>query len=299
MKKIIQMGPLFIIVAALIWSFDGVLRRSLYALPPAVVVFYEHALGAIILLFFIKHWLPDIRKMTKKEWLAAAAVSLFAGALGTIFYTSALGKVNYIQLSVVVLLQQLQPIWAIIAARLVLKEKITRIFLLWTALALVAAYFITFKDLTVNLATGSGTIVAALLAIGAGVMWGSSTAFSKYFLNTVSFISGTALRFCGAAIFAFLIIVFNGQTSTMTSLSQPQWVALGIITLSTGLVALLIYYYGLKQTPARVSTLCELMWPASAIFIDYFYYHNSLSFTQILGVILLLFVIYKVSPLKK
>ncbi len=299
MKKFIHTGPLFIIIAALIWSFDSVLRRSLYTLPPAVVVFYEHILGGIILLFFIRHWLPNIRHMTKKEWLAVGIVSLFSGALGTIFYTSALGKVNYIQLSVVVLLQQLQPIWAIISARIVLKEKITGKFLLLAALALFAAYLITFKNLTVNLETGSGTIIAALLAISAGIMWGSSTAFSKYFLKKVSFLTGTALRFYAAGFFAFIIILFQGETKALVSVTQPQWTALITITLTTGLVALLIYYYGLKRTPARVSTLCELTWPASAIFIDYFYYKNGLSFTQIIGVALLVFVIYKVSPLKK
>lgn len=299
MKKIIRMGPLFIIVAALMWSFDGVLRRSLYALPPAVVVFYEHLLGALILLFLAKHWFADLRKLTRKEWAAVGIVALFSGALGTIFYTSALGKVNYIQFSVVVLLQQLQPIWAITAAAIVLKEKVDRKFLLWAALGLGAAFMITFKDLQVNFATGGGTITAALLAIGAGFMWGSSTAFSKYFLNKVSFITGTGLRFFITPVFAVIIIMAGGQTSSLFTLTQPQWISLAVITLSTGMVALLIYYYGLKRTPARVSTLCELVWPASAIFIDYFYYHNSLSFTQIAGVILLLLVIYKVSQLKK
>ena len=52
MKKILAFGPLFVIVAALLWSFDGVLRISLYSLPPAVVVFYEHLLGAGIMLLF-------------------------------------------------------------------------------------------------------------------------------------------------------------------------------------------------------------------------------------------------------
>src|SRR3989344_2210171 len=63
MAKVKQFGPLFIIIAALIWSFDGVLRRSLYSLPPAVIVFYEHILGAVILLFLFKHWFPDLKKM--------------------------------------------------------------------------------------------------------------------------------------------------------------------------------------------------------------------------------------------
>jgi drug/metabolite transporter (DMT)-like permease len=51
---------------------------------------------------------------------------LFSGALGTIFYTAALGKVQYVQFSVVVLLQQLQPIWAILMASFLLKEKIEK-----------------------------------------------------------------------------------------------------------------------------------------------------------------------------
>lgn len=237
--------------------------------------------------------------MTKKEWLAIGIVSLFSGALGTIFYTAALGKVNYIQYSVVVLLQQLQPIWAISAAAILLKEKITKQFVLWAILALGAAYAITFKDLSVNLTTGSGTLIAGLLALSAGILWGSSTAISKYVLNKVSFLTATALRFFLAPIFAFLFIIGSNQTQALFTLDTSQWESLLLIVFSTGMVALAIYYYGLKKTPARVTTICELVWPASAIFIDFFYYHKGLSVTQLAGVVVLLFVIYKVSGFKK
>ena len=94
MQKLKNFGPLFVVIAALLWSFDGVLRRGLYSLPPTVVVFYEHLLGLGMLLFLIPKWLPDFKKMTKKEWVAITVVALFSGALGTIFYTAALGKVN-------------------------------------------------------------------------------------------------------------------------------------------------------------------------------------------------------------
>jgi drug/metabolite transporter (DMT)-like permease len=296
MKKLLAFGPLFVIIAALLWSFDGVLRISLYSLPPAVIVFYEHLLGAIILLAFSLKWLPDLKKMTRKEWTAIAVVSLFSGALGTILYTGALGKIQYTQYSVVVLLQQqLQPIWAIGAATILLKEKITKRFLIWAGVALIAAYLISFKDLRVNLTTGSGTAMAAAMAVAAGFMWGTSTAISKYVLNKVSFVTGTALRFFLAPVFALLIVIGSNQTQALTSLTQPQWQTLIIITLSTGLIALLFYYYGLKKTPARITTLCELVWPASAIFIDYFMFKKTLSLTQILGVILLLVAIYNVT----
>lgn len=300
MKKILAFGPLFIIITALLWSFDGLLRISLYSLPPAVIVFYEHFLGIIILLFFSFIWFKDVKKMTKKEWLAIGIVSLFSGALGTIFYTAALQKINYTSYSVVVLLQQqLQPIWAIGTAGILLKEKLSKKFILWAAVALVAAYFTTFKDLQVNLTTGSGTVTAALLAVGAGFMWGSSTAISKFVLKKVHFMTGVAMRYLFAPLFAFLFILGQNQTSSIFAITLSQFWTLLLITFSTGMLALGFYYYGLKRTPARITTLCELVWPASAIFIDYFLYHKTLTPTQIFGVILLIIAIYQVTkPVK-
>lgn len=296
MKKILAFGPLFVIVAALLWSFDGVLRISLYSLPPSVIVFYEHLFGAIVLLFLSFKWIKDIKKMSKKEWLAMGIVALFSGALGTILYTAALGKINYTSYSVVVLLQQqLQPIWAIATAAILLKEKLTKSFLLWAAVALIGAYFISFKEVTVNFATGSGTVTAALFALSAGFMWGSSTAISKFVLNKVSSLTTTAVRFYLAPIFALFFVIGGNQTSALFTLTPGQWGTLLLITFSTGLVALIFYYYGLKKTPARITTLCELVWPASAIVIDYFLYHKSLSITQFFGIFLLLFAIYHVT----
>lgn len=299
-NKLKTFGPLFVVIGALLWSFDGLLRVSLYSLPPAVIVFYEHLLGALILLLISFKWFHDLKKLTRKEWIAMGCVALFSGALGTIFYTSALQYINYTQYSVVVLLQQLQPIWAIGMAAILLKEKITKGFIGWAVLALVAAYFISFKDLQVNLDTGAGTLKAALLALGAGVMWGSSTAISKYVLNKVSFLTGTALRFFLAPVFALLIVIGNNQTSALYTLTTSQWQTLIIITFSTGMLALAVYYYGLKKTPARITTLCELVWPASAIIIDYTYFHRTLSTTQIFGIFLLGIAIYHVTkPLAK
>lgn len=296
MKKILAFGPLFIIITALLWSFDGLLRISLYSLPPAVIVFYEHFLGAIILLLMSFKWFGDLKKMTKKEWLAIGVVSLFSGALGTILYTAALQQINYSSYSVVVLLQQqLQPIWAIATAAILLKEKITKKFVWWALLALGAAYLITFPNLQVNFATGRGTLLAGLFAILAGLMWGSSTAFSKYVLNKVSFLTGVAARYYLAPIFAFFFILGTGTTKALTQITLPQFETLLLITFSTGLVALSFYYYGLKKTPARITTLLELVWPASAIFIDYFLYHKTLTYTQVLGIVILLFAIYQVT----
>jgi drug/metabolite transporter (DMT)-like permease len=299
MKKLLTIGPIFIVFAAFLWALDGLLRISLYSLPPAVVVFYEHVLGFIVLLFVSFKWFKDLKKMTRKEWIAISLVALFSGALGTIFYTAALQKVQFLPFSVVVLLQQqLQPIWVILTSAIILKEKISKKFLGWAALALVAVYFVTFKDLTVNFKTGSETLIAASLAIGAGLVWGSSTAFSKVVLKQVHFLTATAMRFFLAPIFALIFVFAQNQAGALAHVTTAQFEALLAITFSTGMVALVIYYYGLKRTSARVSAICELMFPLTAVFIDYFHFHNSLSITQILGALVLVFTIFQVSKLE-
>ncbi len=288
----------YIVLAALLWSLDGILRRGLYTVSPAIVVFWEHFLGALVLFPFIIKNLKEIRKLNAKEWVSIVVVSLFSGALGTIFYTAALGKVNYIQFSVVVILQQLQPIWAILTAAIVLKEKITKRFIPWAIIAIVASYLVTFKDLKFNFQTGQGTLIAALLALAAGMMWATSTSFSKIVLKKVSFQIATFLRFVIAPIFAFIFVIGLKQTGQIAKLNLGQWESIVAIVFMTGMVAILFYYKGLKKTQAKVSAILELTWPVSAIFIDYFYFKNGLSATQLIGAFLVMLSIYKIAKLK-
>lgn len=299
MKKLLSFGPLFIVIAALLWSVDGLLRVSLYSLPPIVVVFYEHLIGFFLLLPFLFSTHHKLATIRPKVWGAFAWVTLLSSVIGTLFYTAALGQINYIQFSVVVLLQKLQPIFAVFFAWVVLKEKLDSKYFLWFFLAMIGGYLVAFPNVVVNLETGRGTIIAALLAVGAAFSWGSSTAFSRYALLQLPTVLTTGLRFGLAAILSFVLVIMMNQTATLSTLSQQQWVTLLTIALSTGMVALVIYYYGLKRTPVRIATICELVWPLSAVFLDYIYFHRTLTLSQWLGALLLLIAIYNVSLLQK
>jgi drug/metabolite transporter (DMT)-like permease len=58
--------------------------------------------------------------------------------------------------------------------------------------------------------------------------------------------------------------------------------------MSTGAVALFIYYYGLKHLPASHATVYELTWPLSAVFLDWVIRGRMLGFAQMVGAFLLL-----------
>src|SRR3989344_5293884 len=146
-------GPVFIIVAAFLWAFDGLIRQHLYSLPPITIIFFEHLFGLIILFPFVyKYFLQT--KLTSREWWLVVLVSVLSGLFGTLWFTTALVKVNFISISVVFLLQKLQPIFAITTARIFLKERLDKRYIKWALLAILSAYFVTFPNGLVNFKTG-------------------------------------------------------------------------------------------------------------------------------------------------
>lgn len=293
--KHIKYGSAALILAALLFSVDGLLRRHLFMLPPSVIVFYEHLFGALILAPFALNAFKAFKKLTRKQWYAIIGVSFLSGAVGTILYTAALGRVNFIDFSVVVLLQQLNPVFAITAAALLLREPLTNRFLGLAAISLIAAYFVTFPDLKVNLSTGSGTVIAALYAVGAAAAWGTSTAFSKYALKGTSTLHITAARFAITPIFAMVFVLLSGSTASLGSITMSQFKYLVAITFSTGMVALLIYYFGLKRVLASRAALLELAWPLSAVIVGYIWLDQGFTFTQGIGAIVLTGAIYLIA----
>jgi len=207
MSKLKFLGPLFIIIAATLWALDGVvLRPNLYALPVPLVVFIEHGLAFLIMLPFLIKEFKEVKKLKLGDWGAFFWVAIFGGALGTMFITKALFYVDFVNLSVVVLIQKLQPIFALLLAGLILKEKLPKKFFTWASVAIIAIYFVTFPDFVPNFSTGDKTLIAALFSLGAAFAWGSSTVFSKRALKQVSFRLGTYLRF-GLTTIIMLVIV--------------------------------------------------------------------------------------------
>lgn len=300
MKKYLSIGPVLIFIAAVLWAVDGILRRSLYSLPPVTIVFFEHLIGAVIIFpFFWKSWKDNKETLTKREVWSVLLVAFLSGLVGTLLFTAALQKVYFISFSVVYLLQKLQPVFTMGVAAAVLKEKITKQYLVWALLAIVAAYFVTFKNGFVDLSAGSGPVIAALLALGAAIAWASSTAFSRYALINHSNTFITGLRFITTVPMALIAVYALSAQDSLIALSRNQFLILIAIALTTGMVALWIYYKGLKVTEAKISAIVELAFPLTAVLIGIFLYHDVLVWTQYLSAAVLLFAVYKVSGLNK
>ena len=285
MKK--YLPYLSIITAAFLWSIDAYIRQSLFLLSPLLIITIEHGIGSIIFLpSIVKNW-DKIINITKKGWLSILGVSFLGGVLGTYFYTKALGYTGYIELSIVVLLQKFQPLFAISLATIILKEKITKRFIILSIIAVIGGYLVTFGLDPIKL-WNNNNMVAAFYAILAALCWGSSTVLGKYILKNLSFSLVTALRLLLTTVFGIIIIISIKINLLYSAISIQQWQAIFLIVFTTGTLALFIYYYGLKNIPASHATIFELFWPLSAVLIDWVINEKTLSVVQLTGSIMLL-----------
>jgi drug/metabolite transporter (DMT)-like permease len=286
-------------LAATLWAVDGiVLRPFLFNLPVPLVVFIETTIVAIILTPFFYNNFHIIKNLHYKDWIAFVGVAFFGGALGTMAITRALFFVNYVNLSIVIFIQKLQPVFAISLAAIVLKEKLNKEFIIWATTAIIGAYIITFGFNLPLMDTGDKTAIAALFALTAAFSFGFSTVLSKRALRNIGFQLGTYLRFSITSLIMLIIILFTKDFNYITNISANQFLVFLIIAFSTGGPAIFLYYYGLKKISASVATICELSFPLSAVILEYFVHGKILSPVQWIGAIILLFSIIKVSGIE-
>ncbi len=298
MIKMNRIAPLFVIVAAAIWGIDGIiLRPALYGLPVPVVVFVESVLITILLIPVLIRHRSELSALKRNDWLAFISVAVFGGVIGTMSITRALFFVNYVNLSVVVLIQKLQPVIAIMLAAIMLKEKPSKRFFLWAGLAVAGAYLMTFGFHSPDFA-GEKTLEAVMFSLLAVIGFGSSTVFSKRALRNVSYEMGTYLRFALTALVMFFVILITQNIPHIFSINSTQAHIFFLIAVTTGGPAIFLYYYGLKRISASVATICELAFPLTAVILEYIIRKNLLDPIQIVGVAILLYSIFRVTRVK-
>ena len=292
-KKVRIKGALAVAFSAMLWGVDGILLTpQLYNLNTAFVVFLLHLFPFVLMNCFFFREYRHLKTMTRSDFIYFMLVALFGGALGTLAIVKSLFLLNFNNLSVIVLLQKLQPVFAILLARIILKERVKRHFVLWASIALVAGYFMTFgwalPDFSTN---GITTVYAALLSLLAAFSFGSSTVFSKKILGNYSFVTSTFYRYGFTTLIMLVIVLVGGHILDFAQVTPRNWLFVVLIGLTTGSGAIFLYYYGLRNVKASLSTFLELLYPITAVVLDYFVNHTVYSPVQWMAAVVMLFAI--------
>ena len=300
-KKLVNWGPLLIFIAAMLWATDAPFRFHLTrTLDSSFIVLAEHFINVLLILPFVFAGWAEIKSLNWKQWLAILVIGIGASAVASILFTMTF---SYVNPSVAIVLQKLQPLIVITLAALCLKEKRGKRFWLWAVFALAGAYAISFPGLKPELYYGEAwnpNTIGVLLALGAAALWGLGTVLGRYVLGTsVSFKTVTALRFLTAFLFLFVLNFKVGTWGTLLALTGKDILFMLIIAVTSGFTSLFLYYKGLQTTKASIATLAELGFPFLAVIVNAAALGLFFKPMQIAGMVLLLIAVWGLAKINK
>ena len=290
------LGPLLILIAALLWGTDSLFRYSLSQQVDATwIVLIEH-LGILALIpWLIAKRGEQLFKLGWKEWFCAFIIGAGGGALATILFTASF---QYIHPSVAILLQKLQPIFTVLIASVFLGEKPHSQFYPWAFLGLGAAVAISFPDFNFRFLLENENLKTQGLglALASAGIWSIATVAGKRMLQSTTADLATFWRYVfGLLTLIILVGSANIPFPSEVLQSQPLQIKLAYVTLFSGIIPMLFYYGGLARTTASTATFVELAYPLSAIALNAWLLNQPLSPVQLGAGGLLLFSVTMIS----
>lgn len=298
-------GWILIIIAAIMWGIDGILLTpryfflGLYNVPFIVFVSHLFPLTILSIFNFIKS--KNVVKIDKKDYIYFILITLFGGTIGTLAIVKALQLSNFSNLSLVNLLQKSQPIFSILLAYILLKERPKKNFYIVAFISIISIYFLIFGLQKPNLLS-ENNLKAAFYSLLAALSFGSSTVFGRKISMKYDNISITFYRFLLTTVIVSSILIFNMQTSIIavkTYLASTNMILLSIVIAFNSLISIVIYYKGMTTTKATYATICELFYPITAVILDAIVFHNYLSTIQLVSAIILVISILYINLSKK
>jgi drug/metabolite transporter (DMT)-like permease len=225
-------------------------------------VFYEHLLLAAAAGPIAWRARSTFSKISRRTWLAILGTAWVGSALSTILFTYSVRSGDP---TTAVLLQQMQPLVALVFARLILGERLSRRFAGIAAVSVCGAYFMVFGA-RITAPWHSIEFVPAILAFGAAAGWALSTVWGRIAALELPPEVITALRILCALPALLILEVASGPMILPPGRYVPSLLWLALVP---GFAALLIYYHGLRTSTASHSTIAELAFPATSSMLNW------------------------------
>lgn len=290
-------GHFFLVLACLLWGTDSVFRYWISdSVDSGFIVFAEHLFGIL----FILPWVLIVQRkqlfqLSKRALASALFVGLFGSALGTTLFTLSF---RYVNPSVAILLQKLQPILVVVLAFIMLGEKPSMRFFLLSPIAIGAGIVLSFPDLHFDFTSPQEQhhLKGIIFAFTAALFWGASTVIGKILLKDTPASVGAFWRYFFAFIALGLYFLFQSNPMPWASLWHPK-TGFPIFYVSTlsGVIPMALYYVGLARTPASITTMIELIYPLASIVLNQFVLGIYLSSIQWVAALLLVWSVTEIS----
>ena len=282
-------GILLVILACFFWGLDSLIRYPLVesGINPIHIVFYEHVVLCLLFGWILIPATKRIGELRIGDVFGFLVVGGLGSAIATVAFTESF---QYLNPSLVILLQKFQPLVAILLAAIVLKEQIQKQFLIWAFICLIGGLLVSSPDIVrfYHLLLNDFSKVTSDSALhGYGLVgisvvgWGAATVFGKR-LSMSGFETKTILagRFFTALI--VLIPFIKWERSLILPHGDDYLKILAMVIIS-GALAMWFYYQGLKKISAKTTAIAEMFFPFFAIVVNWIFLGKELSDIQLVG----------------
>jgi drug/metabolite transporter (DMT)-like permease len=288
-------GTLLVIFACLLWGVDTLIRYPLVesGISPVTIVFYEHLLLTLI---FTSWLIPAFRRLGElnvADIFSFLVIGGLGSAIGTVAFTESF---HYLNPSLVILLQKLQPIVAISLAAIVLKEQIQKQFIIWAIICLIGGLLVSSPDIGRFyhlMVTNFGSVTSDVatrgyMLVGVSILcWGSTTVFGKR-LTMLGYETKSIMG--GRFLIGFLTLIpFVKWDRHLILPYGEDYIKIAVMVLISGALAMWFYYRGLKRINAKTAAIAEMFFPFFAIVVNWIFLGKQLTELQLLGGAILIF----------
>lgn len=263
-----------IIAAGILWSFAGIFAKMINGMPAQSIIFYRVTFAFVILFIFllISGNLKNVGLKDKKKYL------LLFSILQAITMVAYFISILEASVSVAVLLLYTAPVYVTVFSPFILKEKLTRKGLIALILS-IAGIVLIVGPAKLEL---SGLSIGIIAGIISGITFGFEVMTSKYISKTYS---GYSQAFWSFVIAMIMLLPFGIVPIDVVSGNLTGLLMLAIFPT---ILAVSLYFNGLKKVSAANASILGLLEPLSAVILAVLFLNEKLSIPEIAGGTLIL-----------
>lgn len=284
-QKGARFGLLMIILSATLLGTVGLFVQAIYTRSetnPLSIGFFRLALSTPVL------FLTCIRTLGRRTFQIARrdlALMVLIGAMTAFSQVCYFASIGYIGVAAATLIAICTaPVWVALLASLLLNERLTPLILLAGALAIAGT------ALLVNIQPGqitgrSQALIGVFLALSSALGYASLTLCSRFLARQYHPLQSLTVGFLAGALLLLPITLITGLAIQYPFISWAYLLYLGIVTTAC---AYLLYFSGMRHTPAIIASIAMLLEPLTSTVLGWWLLNEQLGPSGIMGGVLLL-----------
>jgi len=293
MKFNLKQGVIPILLASVLWGIGYFLRKIIVNdIHPILFTFFTGLFVALAIMLYYKIGFTKFYLLFKEHPLEYLIISFFGTVFGATFMFFSM---QMLDVSVVSLLEKLQPVFTLFLAYFILKENIKLKTIPYVMIAIVSSYFISTEN-PFTFSIQNSQAIGSLLIIAAAFCWALTSVIGKKVVDAKGYTKEITLMRLGiGAVILFPLFLLKGPLNLYITYSLKVFTIIIFTSIFCTGLAFILYYRGLKHTKASTAGFLELVTPIVTVFLGITFLKETLVLSQFLAMPFLLYSIYKIS----